>query len=202
MKDKSDAGLDIVTKHTNIQNPTLAEHKGDDPSNDFTTVKYPEREKCIACHGTGQPGGVRGGAELGLCHVCGGSGYAHGPLRGDRITGPMEGVLTFRPVGNNIHFNFLTLTNDGKIVIGPGMAMEEATQKAAHMLADTYSQLHKDQAARIEKLEAALLDIAKARNYAGKIARAALIEETTLPERFVGEATLASLPLSEEMDDE
>lgn len=30
--------------------------------------------KCEFCHGTGQPGGVMGGPELGVCGICGGTG--------------------------------------------------------------------------------------------------------------------------------
>lgn len=33
-----------------------------------------EDDVCPSCHGTGQPGGVKGGPELGHCGTCGGSG--------------------------------------------------------------------------------------------------------------------------------
>jgi hypothetical protein len=33
-----------------------------------------ERETCQHCHGTGQPGGILGGPEQGICAYCRGSG--------------------------------------------------------------------------------------------------------------------------------
>ena len=58
---------------------------------------------------------------------------------------------------------FLTITKDGKIILGEGLSQDDATQATARMLAEQFSALHQKQAAeiaakdaRIAELEAAL----------------------------------------------
>lgn len=52
---------------------------------------------------------------------------------------------------------FLTITKDGQIVAGEGLSQDDATQAAAKMLAEKFSAQHQKQAARIAKLEEALV---------------------------------------------
>lgn len=51
---------------------------------------------------------------------------------------------------------FLTITEDGRFVPGSGLSQDEATQRAAKLIAETYSDLHKQQAATISHLTAEL----------------------------------------------
>lgn len=76
--------------------------------------------------------------------------------------------ITFTPNAPALTFNdgdtkvWLTISPEGVMAVGAGLSEDEATQRVAHMLAQNYSALHRDQADRIATLEAALAAVAVA----------------------------------------
>ncbi len=71
--------------------------------------------------------------------------------------------ITFTPTASAITFYggdtlvWLTISPDGVIAVGPGLSDDEATQRVANMLAERYSQLHRDQASALASTQAEIL---------------------------------------------
>ena len=81
-------------------------------------------------------------------------------MSGDTIVGPFS--LISPMVTSTLTFNggnsepWLTISQDGVMKIGAGLSEDEATRRVAELLASHYSQLHREQAAEIERLKGLL----------------------------------------------
>lgn len=70
--------------------------------------------------------------------------------------------ITFTPTTSALTFYggdtrvWLTISQDGVMTVGPGLSEDEAARRVAHMLAQHYSALHREQAEEIARLKAAL----------------------------------------------